>query len=184
MYGRFVAFQSRHAILASTITGGAVMSLGDTAVQLAGSGTWDYQRNGVVSAYNGGMSPFFYYWWKHLDGIWPGTGVAAVVRKTFMNQLMVAPFNSALFLTWSTAMESLIKGDCVGADGSASAQMIWEKVAGKAKAEVPSLVMSSCCFWLPANAANFMFMPLHLRVVFMSSCSVVWGAYITYVVHR
>ena len=54
MYGRFVAFQSRHAILASTITGGAVMSLGDTAVQLAGSGTWDYQRNGVVSAYNGG----------------------------------------------------------------------------------------------------------------------------------
>ena len=53
-YGRFVAFQGRHAILASTLTGGAVMSLGDTAVQLTGSGTWDYQRNGVVSAYNGG----------------------------------------------------------------------------------------------------------------------------------
>lgn len=28
------------------------------------------------------------------------------------------------------------------------------------------------------------FMPQHLRVVFMSSCAVVWGGYISYVVHR
>ncbi|CAE7197221.1 MPV17 [Symbiodinium natans] len=184
MYRRFVAFQRRHPVFTSAATGGAVMSLGDTAVQLAAAGTWDYQRNAVVSAYNGGMSPFFYYWWQHLDSIWPGTGGAAVVRKTLANQLAVAPFNSTMFLTWSTAMESLIKGDCVADDGGPCLQTIWEKVASKAQAEIPSLVLSSCGFWLPANATNFMFMPNHLRVVFMSCCAVCWGAYITYVVHR
>ncbi|CAE7697711.1 mpv17l2 [Symbiodinium pilosum] len=105
MYRKFVAFQGRHPVFASAATGGAVMSLGDSAVQLADSGTWDCQRNAVVSAYNGGISPFFYYWWQRLDAIWPGTGVAAVARKTLTNQVMVAPFNSALFLTWSTAIE-------------------------------------------------------------------------------
>ena len=56
MYRRFVAFQRRHPVFTSAATGGAVMSLGDTAVQLAAAGTWDYQRNAVVSAYNGGRA--------------------------------------------------------------------------------------------------------------------------------
>ena len=43
------------------------------------------------------------------------------------------------------------------------------EVAGKARAEVPSLVMSSCCFWLPANAANFM------RLEFCSRFVVAFG---------
>ena len=56
MYRKFMAFQRRHPVFASAATGGAVMSLGDSAVQLADSGTWDYQRNAVVSAYNGGQA--------------------------------------------------------------------------------------------------------------------------------
>mmetsp|Transcript_50987 Transcript_50987/g.95435 ORF Transcript_50987/g.95435 Transcript_50987/m.95435 type:complete len:182 (-) Transcript_50987:253-798(-) len=181
MYRRFVAIQGRHPILTSLATGAGVMSLGDSTVQLA-CGKWDGQRNAVVSVYNGGISPLFFFWWKYLDTIWPGAGVGAVVRKALTNQMAVAPFNSLFFLTWCTVVESLIQGGRAGC--APSMQSVWDKVASKATAEIPQLVLSSNCFWLPANAVNFMFMPQHFRVLFMSSCAVVWGAYVSYVVHR
>lgn len=141
-----------------------VMSVGDSAVQLCGSGTLDVERNVVVSAYNAGRgvgseafpwlfyafltffkvfsmvfpcsssffqcfqhafsmvhtakkvtdsrgtAPFFYFWWQVLDGMFPGKGVAAVARKALVNQATMAPFNSALFLMWSTALEPMPQG--------------------------------------------------------------------------
>lgn len=189
MFQRFVAVQARRPVATCLVTGASVMSIGDSAVQLCGSGTLDLERNVVVSAYNGGTSPFFYFWWQHLDGMWPGKGVAAVARKALVNQATMAPFNSALFLTWSTALESWIKsGRFESKDGKDDPKVlkynIWEKVKNKVRSEIPDLVLAQCGYWLPANAVNFMFMPQHLRVVFMSTCAVVWGGYISYVVHR
>ena len=57
-----------------------------------------------------GTAPFFYFWWQVLDGMFPGKGVAAVARKALVNQATMAPFNSALFLMWSTALEPMPQG--------------------------------------------------------------------------
>ncbi|CAJ1455536.1 unnamed protein product [Effrenium voratum] len=175
----FVAFQRRFPAAASATVGFTVMGLGDASVQaMEGGSAYDPQRGVVVSAYNGGMSPLFYFWWQYLDKIWAGTSLAAVARKTLCNQVVIAPFNSALFLTWSTALGSWIKSS------EHSTSSVREKVTLKLKTEVPDLVKSSCGFWLPANAANFMFVPKHFRVLFMSSCAVLWGGYISFVAHR
>mmetsp|Transcript_29658 Transcript_29658/g.44350 ORF Transcript_29658/g.44350 Transcript_29658/m.44350 type:complete len:161 (-) Transcript_29658:137-619(-) len=159
----------------------AVMGIGDASVQVWGRGRFDAQRNAVVSAYNGATAPLFYYWWRLLDRQWPGTSVGAVVRKALTNQLVVGPFNSALFLAWSTSVEAWLARSQGGALDAAA---LGAAVREKALREVPGLVLSSCFFWLPANATNFMFVPMHFRVLFMSSCAVAWGAYISYVVHR
>ena len=49
--------------------------------------------------------------------MWPGKGVAAVARKALVNQATMAPFNSALFLTWSTALEPPVLTRWHGWDG-------------------------------------------------------------------
>ncbi|CAK9035803.1 unnamed protein product [Durusdinium trenchii] len=184
MFKRFVAMQTRRPVATCLVTGASVMSIGDSAVQLCGSGTLDVERNVVVSAYNAGSAPFFYFWWQTLDGMFPGKGWAAVARKTLVNQATMAPFNSALFLTWSTALEPWIKTIRKKGKDDPKMSNIWEKVKSKVQSEIPELVVSQCGYWLPANAVNFMFMPQHLRVVFMSTCAVIWGGYISYVVHR
>eukprot|EP00438_Fugacium_kawagutii_P001903 Skav218210 [mRNA] locus=scaffold1375:4041:11073:- [translate_table: standard] len=176
MFQRFAACQARRPVTTCLVTGASVMSIGDSAVQLCGSGTLDLERNVVVSAYNGGTSPFFYFWWQTLDGLWPGKGVAAVARKALLNQATMAPFNSALFLTWSTALEqrglgggSWIKSSRFDGDDPTILKCLVQYLGeGRLKGEPR---------WLR-------FMPQHLRVVFMSSCAVVWGGYISYVVHR
>ena len=33
---------------------------------------------------------------------------------------------------------------------------------------------SSCMFWLPAQALNFLLIPQHLRVVYVGTCSLLW----------
>lgn len=54
MFQRFAACQARRPVATCLVTGASVMSIGDSAVQLCGSGTLDLERNVVVSAYNGG----------------------------------------------------------------------------------------------------------------------------------
>ena len=55
MFQRFVAVQARRPVATCLVTGASVMSIGDSAVQLCGSGTLDLERNVVVSAYNAGL---------------------------------------------------------------------------------------------------------------------------------
>ena len=61
MFQRFAACQARRPVATCLVTGASVMSIGDSAVQLCGSGTLDLERNVVVSAYNGGSKV---YPWK------------------------------------------------------------------------------------------------------------------------
>ena len=55
MFQRFVALQAKRPVATCLVTGASVMSIGDSAVQLCGSGTLDIERNMVVSAYNAGL---------------------------------------------------------------------------------------------------------------------------------
>ena len=55
------------------------------------------------------------------------------------------------------------------------ANMIWSSLKPARDVKRACLLSRSC---------RLRFMPQHLRVVFMSTCAVVWGGYISYVVHR
>eukprot|EP00446_Apocalathium_sp_SHHI-4_P012320 CAMPEP_0177215530 /NCGR_PEP_ID=MMETSP0367-20130122/34270_1 /TAXON_ID=447022 ORGANISM="Scrippsiella hangoei-like, Strain SHHI-4" /NCGR_SAMPLE_ID=MMETSP0367 /ASSEMBLY_ACC=CAM_ASM_000362 /LENGTH=186 /DNA_ID=CAMNT_0018664979 /DNA_START=58 /DNA_END=618 /DNA_ORIENTATION=- len=183
VYRRFVSLQQRYPVRMSLATGGGVMSLGDALVQLRNE-RFDAHRNAVVSAYNGATAPFFLFWWCALDRWWPGTALGAVARKSLMNQVCVGPFNSAFFLAWSLAVGAWLHSGERGSGSELDLPALGGEIAAKAREEVPGLLLTSGVFWFPANAANFMFVPTHLRILFMSSCSVVWGAYISFVVHR
>lgn len=172
--------QQRFPVGTSALTGFAVMGVGDAAVQLGADGMVDAQRVLISSSYNGFVySPFMHLWWGKLDVWFPGRSAAAVASKVLINQAAITPFNSLFYMSWSKVVGALAR------DGH---EADWRAVRAQTEAhlrtELPSLLAMSCAFWPVVHSFNFAFAPLSLRIVFMSCCSVCWGAYLSYVTHR
>jgi protein Mpv17 len=179
--------QRRFPIGTSALTGFSVMAIGDTAVQLASGSAagapHDVQRTAIASTYNGLVySPLMHLLWARLDAIWPGRTMGAVARKVLANQLIVTPVNSLSFITWAKTAGAAARAAREGRP------LDWEGVRAHTeqhlRRELPGLIGSSCCFWPVAHGLNFALVPLSLRIVFMSACSVTWGAYLSFVTHR
>mmetsp|Transcript_57856 Transcript_57856/g.123033 ORF Transcript_57856/g.123033 Transcript_57856/m.123033 type:complete len:184 (-) Transcript_57856:218-769(-) len=177
----FLRLQSLYPVRMSLLTGFGVMATGDALIQ-SSQGPLDLQRNVIVSIYSGATAPVFFYWWRYLDSLWPGTSIRAVLKKTAFNQMCLGPFNSTFFLIWSVSTQTYLRQRALGEE--VNLQVILDEVVNKATLEIPELICSAFTFWIPCNAVNFMFVPVHWRIVFMSMCSVVWGARLSFVVHR
>ena len=160
-----------------------VLAIGDGAVQLQVDGHVDGARNAVSSSYNAIAAPVLYTWWQFLDRRWPGTSLIPVVTKVAVNQLVVTPINSATFIMWGKHLEAWVQ--CRTADRNV---VDWKSVRADAakqlKQEIVGLLLSSCAFWPVVNAVNFAYVPVHLRIAFMSSAAVIWGGWLSHVSHR
>lgn len=175
--------QQHWPVSTSALTGLAVMGVGDSAVQLGVDGQLDVQRTLVSSTYNGFIySPFMHVWWSQLDAWWPGRSASAVTRKVITNQLAITPFNSLFFIVWSKAVGAAVTAGRSGSPPDWTA--VYAETETHLRRELPSLLVTSCAFWPFAHALNFRYLPLSLRIVFMSSCSVCWGGYLSFVTHR
>jgi len=175
--------QMRFPVRMSVATGFTIMAAGDAAVQLRGNGKWDPHRTAVTSTFNGATSPGVLYWGRILDSRWPGFAPSAALSKALVNQICIAPWHTMFFVVWTTCLGSLLYGG-----GAASAEHrvteLGTTLSDKMQHTLPGLVVSSTFFWLPANAVNFMLVPLHFRVAYMSVCGAVWGAYTSYVAYQ
>ena len=176
--------QKARPLIVSAVTGFTVMSIGDASVQLctrnaqlpAVAGV-DVQRNMVSSAYNGAVSPLFFQWYRWLDSVWPGVSPRSLVRKVVVNQIAISGLNSPLYLTWCATIEAWLLG---AADWEATLTTTRNHLVR----EVPSLMLTSICCWMPINVINFGVVPPHLRILYISSCGVAWTAFLSFVAHR
>jgi len=168
----------------SALTGFSVMAVGDGMVQVGTKSEGvDPQRLLVGSLYNGCVySPLMFVWWGRLDRVWPGRTLGAVARKVIANQFVVTPINSLAFISWTSTL-----GAAVGALRTGG-EVDWAEVRTRTqkqlRTELPELLAYSCCFWPVAHSLNFAFVPLPLRIVFMSACSVGWGGYLSFCANR
>jgi protein Mpv17 len=99
-----------------------------------------------------------------------------IMSKVAVNQIMMTPINSALFMTWTAHFEAY-------AAGRRDWAQVREELKPKLVEKVPSLVLAANLVWIPVNAFNFAFVPAHLRIPFMSTVSVLWGAYLSFKTH-
>ncbi len=90
MFQRFVAVQARRPVATCLVTGASVMSIGDSAVQLCGSGTLDLERNVVVSAYNAGLGS------KWVQGF---------LRSKNLSQIFANLDSHRIFVLWDSFRE-------------------------------------------------------------------------------
>ena len=172
---------STSPLTTAAFTGFSVMSLGDAAAQFASDEPqFDAQRNVVSAVYSGGMSPVFYTWYRLMDTIF-GTAVSVriLIPKTILSQIVTTGVNNPVYLTWCNHMEAWS-----GAETTVDWAAVRERTAAQITRELPNLYGFSMLFWLPVTSTNFALVPDHLRILFVSSCSVIWGGFVSYVAHK
>ena len=164
-------------------TGFVVMSAGDAASQCAAghSQNIDMQRNLVSASYNGMVSPAFHRWYRLMDWLVPGLTPGRLVPKVLLSQIVTTGLNNPLFLCWCCHLEAWLQHDV-------QHDMDWAAVRQRTMAqivrEVPNLYGTSMLFWLPVTGANYALIPDHLRILWVSSCSVLWGGFVSHIAHR
>ena len=165
-------------------TGFVVMSAGDAAAQLCSSDdSLNMKRNLVSATYNGAASPVFYKWYRLMDRVFPGTTIRTLIPKTIVSQLVTTGGNNPCFLTWCNCAEAWadsLSSPAAAVDWTA----VLNRTAVQLRRELPNLYGSSMLFWLPVTGANFALVPDHLRILWVSTCSVLWGGFVSFVAHR
>ena len=179
----FRRFSTAWPHASASLTGFTVMSAGDAAAQKhAGAPAVDMQRNLVSSSYNGLAAPVFYRWYRLMDWLIPASNFRALVPKVLFSQLVTTGGNNPCYLAWCNHLEAWAAGR------EAGTSIDWAKVRQQTvkqlRGELPNLYGSSMLFWLPVTAANFALLPDHLRILWVSSCSVLWGGFVSSVAHR
>ncbi|KAL1519833.1 hypothetical protein AB1Y20_023338 [Prymnesium parvum] len=164
---------SRYPTIVSAMTGFGVMCVGDGTVQVViegeDLGSFDWVRNSSSSIFQAVASAFMGKWWRFLDSKIPTTSIP----KLAVNQVVLSGTITPGYLVWSGIVEAVLR--CGPVD--------WTHLYSQLHEELPSLLPASIGFWLPFNTFNFMVMPAHLRVAFISSVAVAWGGYLSYVSH-
>lgn len=151
----------------SVLTAWGVVSTGDAVVQVARDREVNARRNLTVASYSGLVAPVYYWWWKWLDVRWPGTTFRAVLCKATANQLITTGPNNAAYIAWCTAWSPNPSG------------LPQPSALERVRTELPSIIASSIGFWMPANMMNFMFVPLHHRILCMSVLNCVWSGWLS-----
>ena len=165
-------------LVTSALTGFGVMALGDTGVQVAAD-ELDVSRVLVTSTWNGAVSPGFYVWYKFIDTVYANAPLSQFAKKLFVNQLVLTSLNTPCFMLWCAYVEAALDRP-----GAHPWERVHEATAEQFAREVPGLIASSWAMWVPANAIQFRFVPRHLKIAYVSTLSVLWGAYISFVAHR
>ena len=164
-------------------TGAFVMAVGDASTQLAveGGQTLDPNRIGCAAFFNGAISPVLHYWYQFLDRKFPGVSVRALAPKLIANQMVSSPILSPAFVAWSMVSEAWLAGELKDMRGC---EEVGLRTYQRVRNDFSTIVSSSLCVWLPANAVNFALVPPHLRIAFMSTVACGWGGFLSFMAHR
>ena len=164
-------------------TGAFVMAVGDASTQLAveGGQTLDPNRIGCAAFFNGAISPVLHSWYQLLDRTFPGVSVRALAPKLIANQMVSSPILSPAFVAWSMVSEAWLAGELKDMRGC---EEVGLRTYQRVRNDFSTIVSSSLCVWLPANAVNFALVPPHLRIAFMSTVACCWGGFLSFMAHR
>ncbi|XP_018895634.2 mpv17-like protein [Bemisia tabaci] len=97
-----------------------------------------------------------YFWYKWLDKNFVGTAKKVVVKKVLIDQFCMTP---PLYVIFYVSM-SLMEGK--------------RDLLAECREKFIPTFQTSCVFWLPAQAVNFMLVPPAARVVYVGTCSFLW----------
>lgn len=88
----------------------------------------------------------------------------SIATKVVVQQIVYTP----IFSTYFFSMQSLLTG--------ASLSETWERL----KIAVPNSLMNSVKLWPAVTAFNFMYVPVHFRMVFGGTVAVGWQTYLSW----
>lgn len=149
-----------------------ISTFGDIVAQkvLESRPAFDYGRNGVVSCYG-----FFetiiegHFWFGLLEKVFgPSQALKVSLLKTAADQLFFSPLEMTSFMVWTHTIEQQ------------KAQTLLEKL----NADLPTTIITSYMFWLPASLFNFYVVPYPLRAGFTGLMCVAWDTFMSFASHN
>eukprot|EP00899_Mesostigma_viride_P028479 jgi/Mesvir1/8816/Mv02717-RA.1 len=108
--------------------------------------------------------PFSHVWYSALDKMFPKGDLAAFAAKVFLNQVILGPIVVAVVFGWNFVLQGKAK-----------------ELPAKYQADFVKTTVRGWTFWVPASMINFGLVPLHMRVIYMSTCAIVWNTYLSLV---
>ena len=175
MLSRYTALLHRRPILTKAVTGGVIMTIGDTVQQLverrratAGSGGLDHQRTlRLVSFYSVLQMPFIHVWFGLLERAFGPvtffTNAPRFVAKVVADQSVGLPTVMASFCV----VQPLLQGK--GTEGSRE----------KLSRDWRVMVLAGWQVWYPTNFVIFSTVPLHFRPLAINVISLGWSMYMS-----
>ncbi len=146
------------------------------------------------------MTPFFVYFYRFMDKIFPQRTVATIGARVLASFLVSIPTNTLFFMygtsvnhvaEWTTLREEWRKElQDFGLEESAvqsimnpgpplHVEAMVVKGFRKVESELVDTVSVSAKAWMPFNILNFALVPSHLRPLAFSAASVFWNCYLS-----
>lgn len=113
-------------------------------------------------------APLGYKWFQLLDArVYPGnpTCTQAVFAKMLLDQLIMAPFGTALFFAGMKTMEGTP-----------------QLVVPTLKEKYPTALSANYLLWPLAHLVNFKFVPSSQRILYVNAVAVAWTAMLSHIV--
>lgn len=163
---------TKHLLVTNVISSGVIMWSGDFVQQsvdrLRYNKQYDEKRGARMLTMGLMMAPFAHGWYKFLDGSLPGRSKGTVIRKVTADQLIASPLLLVGFFIGIGKLEGKTLGNALS----------------ELRQKFPFLYLVDCFFWPPLQAINFLFVPPHLRVIYVNIALLVWDVFLSYIKHE
>ena len=121
------------------------------------------------------FTPFFFFFFRTADRIFPGRGLRNVLSKVIVTQaLATIPINAAA-ISFKTATELSLNSFFEKTIEPLKAEAILSEIKERIDVDLATLFISSACFWSPVNFVNFRYFPTKYRVIPTIFGGIVWN---------
>ncbi|XP_012223635.1 mpv17-like protein 2 [Linepithema humile] len=125
----------------------------------------DYTRTRNMTIVGLLQGPFHHWFYLFLERILPGRSAKSVVKKTLLDQSIASPTCLAIFFVGLGIME----------------HREIEEICKELKLKFADTWKVDCCFWPPTQCINFLFVPLHYRVLYTNAMTMVYDIFLSYI---
>ena len=150
----------------------AISAFGDVVAQevLESRHRLDIHRNRVVAGY-GFLETIIegHLWFGLLERIFgPSMAFRTSLMKTAVDQFFFSPLEVSSFMVWTHVVERR------------KVPTLREKLA----ADLPTTLLTSYMFWIPASLINFYAVPYKFRALFTGCMCVIWDTFMSFASHN
>merc|ERR1712224_823228 len=151
------------------VTSAAVTGAGDLVCQsaLEKREVVDWRRFASFTSLGGLLvAPTLHFWYGSLFRWLPEQNKSSVARRLCLDQGLFAPLFLPTFMAADLTLES------------------HPNPRDKIRRDWWPALTTSWQIWVPAQAINFGFVPLHFQVLFANGVALIWNTYLSWIAHR